>query len=95
MDLHRTQVGMQTGTHTSNCITNTSNSHPETGGEERTDSGKWYLDLVFGMLKGVSDISLLLKMATPSVSCFFLKALSVQVDIWVQDLTVTKRKGDI
>ena len=46
MDLDRTQVGMQTGTHTSNCITNTSNSHPEAGGEERVDSGKWYLDSV-------------------------------------------------
>ena len=46
MDLDRTQVGMQTGTHTSNYITNTSNSHPEAGGEERVDSGKWYLDSV-------------------------------------------------
>ena len=46
MDLDRTQVRMQTGTHTSNCITNTSNSHPEADEEERSYSGKWYLDLV-------------------------------------------------
>lgn len=30
-------------------------------------------------------------MATPSVSYVFLKTLSVQVDIWIQDLTVTNK----
>lgn len=48
-DLDRTQAGMQTGTYKSNCIPNKSNSHPEAGGEERSDPsnfGKWCLDWV-------------------------------------------------